>query len=133
LIADGATDAELAEFESRQKVTIPSEFWGYLRAVNGMVQSGSNDSDSRAFSFWPLSRVKPIQIESPTSIGGEELEGIFVFADFLVCSHFYCINMNADNVNSGQVLICGDLLRPITNSFSEFIELYIKDASSLYI
>ena len=130
-IAEGAGESELDEFESREGVRIPNEFRTYLLAVNGMVQD--YDSDGNLFAFWSLPRIKSVREECPECFVDETTGNFYAFADFIMWSWAYAVEMSSDPCSAGKVILVGGL-RPqmVSQSFAEFIELYIQDARAIY-
>ena len=56
-----------------------------------------------------------------------------MFADFMIHSFEYAIDMNAESNQPGSVtLVGGPAPQVISRSFPEFIELYLRDARELY-
>jgi hypothetical protein len=93
--------------------------------------ANSNDSDRRLFAFWPLALIKPVIAEYPAY--GNQARGCFMFADFMIHSFEYAIDMNAESNQPGSVtLVGGPAPQVISRSFPEFIELYLRDARELY-
>ncbi len=132
-IAEGASESELQEFESREGVLIPNEFRAYLQAVNGMVQMAPHDCDKNLFAFWQLGRIKPVRVECPQYAIDEATGNFFVFADYIVWSWAYALEMCPEPREAGKVILIGGL-RPqaVSRSFTEFVELYVQDAAALY-
>src|ERR1700676_736441 len=107
-IAQGASEAELREFETYYQVSLPSDFREYLSTVDGMAQSGGHDSDKNGFSFWPLRRIHPLVkvcVDNSLEIPPVRFpERYFVFADYLQWCWGYAIYVNDSNVDSGTVI-----------------------------
>jgi len=128
-IAEGASEEEISSFERDYRVRVPKAFREYLLAVNGMVHA--HDSDGRLFAFWPLARIKPVLPEYPAYPDG--LRDCFMFADFMIRSFEYAINMDAESQYLGSVtLIGGAGPQFVSQSFPDFIDLYLRDARELY-
>ena len=128
-IAEGASEAELSTFEQEHSVSIPKAFREYLLAVNGMVSA--DDSDARLFAFWPLARMRPVLQQYPEY--GDQARDCFIFADFMLSSFEYAIDMRGEPKHRGSVVLVGGKdPQVISRSFQEFIELYLRDAPELY-
>ncbi len=128
-IAEGAAEAEISTFEREHKVIVPEAFREYLLAVNGMMST--DDTDGRLFAFWSLARMKPVLEEYPAY--ADQARDSFMFADFMIYSFEYAIDMDAESKRRGSVmLVGGQHPQIISRSFPEFIELYLRDAAELY-
>jgi SMI1 / KNR4 family (SUKH-1) len=132
-IAEGAANHELVEFEAREGVRIPKDFRAYLEQVNGMIQAAPDVCDVNLFAFWPLNRIKSIRDECPEYAKDRTAQNFFVFADYMIWSWAYAVEMNAIESEAGQVILVGGL-RPqvVSRSFTEFVDLYIQDAAEIY-
>jgi hypothetical protein len=137
LIAPENTEEEVGEFEHRNGVIFPHDFREYLLCVNGMVQSGGQDCDPNGFAFWPLSRIRSVRKEyaeiSNPMPEVQDPDGYFVFVDYFQWSWAYAIRVGAEPPDGGQVITVG-LLHPnvVAGSFTEFVDLYVRDAKGLY-
>ena len=81
-------------------------------------------SDSKCWSLWSLDRVvsENIRYRRP----------YLLFADFLIGSHLYCFKYENPECSS----VCIDYFngqepRVVSNSVSEFFDLYVRDGESL--
>lgn len=126
-IKPGATESDLRAFEQRHSVCLPEDFREYLMLCDGMSSQdighfGGDGDDWRVLlEFWTLERINA------------EHDGVsreyFGFADFLIDSHWYVIRLSADVHLSGAVGV-GDengIDRQIGDSFSDFVEAYLRD------
>jgi hypothetical protein len=136
-IAAGITDEELTSFEAHYHVDMGSalDFKEYLRAVNGMTQSGGQDCDAKGFSFWPLNRIKQVPEECLQHKMGvpsiRDIEKYFVFADYMQWSWAYAICLAPSQ--SGILQFGTRSPRLISNSFSDFVKAYMRDSEQLYL
>jgi hypothetical protein len=128
-IAEGAAEEEISTFEREHHVKVPPAFREYLLAVNGMVST--DDTDGRLFAFWPLARMKPALEVYPAY--ADRARDCFMFADFMISSFEYAIDMNAESKHRGSVILVGaQNPQTISLSFPEFVGLYLRDAAELY-
>jgi hypothetical protein len=80
--------------------------------------------DSRCWSLWSLDRLvsENLRYQRP----------YLLFADFLIESHLYCFKYETPERSS----VCIDYFngqepRVVSNTVSEFFDLYVRDAESL--
>ena len=109
------------------------EFRDYLLTVNGMLQSGNEDCDSNIFAFWQLNRIRPIADECPELQRSPEEGRYFVFADYMIWSWAYAIDLAASSATAGRVILVGRLREQIVSpNFFGFVRLYAEDSRQLY-
>jgi hypothetical protein len=132
-IAPPATEPEIQAFERRYQTEIHSEFRSYLRAVNGMLQSSNDQCDSNLFSFWQVDRIRPVAEECPNLQTAPTEGRYFVFADYMLWSWAYAIDLRAGSADAGKVILVGGLSpQCVASSFYEFVRLYTEDSRRLY-
>jgi hypothetical protein len=125
VIGDGASAADIRTFEARFNVELPCDVSAYVKRVDGMV---SRDYPEDLIRFWQLNEF---ECARPAYGQGEVFEGWFVFADFLIHSHFYAFR--AGRSSPGEVAISGGKgLLPVASSFAEFIDRYLHDQMKLF-
>ena len=93
----------------------------------------ADNCDSNLFAFWSLERIKPVADECPELEGAKGHESYFVFADYMIWSWGYAINLDANSSDAGEVILIGGR-RPqqVARSFFDFIGLYVQDSKDLY-
>jgi hypothetical protein len=129
--AGGATEEQIQSFERQYQLRVCREFRTYLSIVNGILET--DNCDSNIFSFWPLSRLKQVREECPDIEGAKGHESYFVFADYMIWSWAYAINLDSVHLKAGEVvLLGGNRQQRIAESFEEFIRLYIEDSRYIY-
>jgi cell wall assembly regulator SMI1 len=127
----GATDEKIASFERTHSVNLPDDLRNYLLRLNGI------DADPQLFCFWPIEKIIPI---SPDSFGMDraiveldEPHRYFIFADFLIESHYYAIYLGDDANRQYRVILPDFPNQPaIASSFSDFLELYLEDHPRIF-
>jgi hypothetical protein len=137
-IVPGVPEERIREFESKNRIILPADFREYFLSVDGMVQQGGHDCDPNGFAFWPLARVRSVVEEcAEHSLAPPELPGwqeCFVFADYLQWSWAYGIHLSADPSAVNRVIHVGTFHpKVVAGSFTEFVDLYIRDARELYV
>lgn len=131
----GASEAELATFERQRGVILPADVRGFFELMDGTNGSSSPDD----LTFWSLSQVQPIpevmtgfhnsciDLRVPASLPA--FESYYVFADYMIWSHFYAINL-APNSAHTVVFVCGTEWFCVATSFSDFLRIYMQESRS---
>jgi hypothetical protein len=132
-IAPAATELEIQALELRYQIQIEREFRAYLLTVNGMLQSANDQCDSNLFAFWQIDRIRPVGEECPELQAAPNERQYFVFADYMIWSWAYAIDLNANSATSGRVILVGGLRQQcVAFSFFDFVHLYMQDSRQLY-
>ncbi len=128
----GAPEAEIAAFELRHAVRLPSELREYFATLNGLAH-GRDDMDNETIGFWRLAEVTPIAEEAPDA-GIPEPGRCFVIADYLIGSHFYVARLPDNPTAPAEILwVWRDGFGQLAASFAEFVERYMAgDEAVLY-
>jgi len=134
-----ATECEISAFEMQNGLHIPDDLSLFFKTING-THGEYNDS---FFQFYSLSEFKSITNEFgdwkasvpdyskliPKFINSETC---FVFANYQFFMFTYCIQLYKNDSNLNEIyILCGDQYKIITCSFTEFIDLYIRDSEKL--
>jgi len=124
----GASDREIDTFELAFNVRLPQDIAEYFRVANGMPP---NTEDSEGFRWWPLTEVRPAAVVD-ASLDPSAYDRLFVFADFLLMSHFYAVDLT-DPQSRSRVVFAGSQ-RPtiVAPSFEDFVEKYLRDPWALF-
>jgi hypothetical protein len=135
-IPSGNSSTEIFDFEARHRVILPGDFREYFLAVNGMSRVGGHDCDKDGFSFWPLERVKPAREETQKHksllLSVEPPDHYFLFADYMQWSWAYAIRLGSNTHVNDVILVGTRKPQKAASTFSEFLELYFRDAKELY-
>lgn len=132
-IAPPAKEHEILAFERGNELRLDPAFRSYLLTVNGMLQSAESECDANLFAFWPLNRIRRAAEECPESLGGPEEKEFFVFADYMMWSWAYAIDLDSNSPTVGGVTLVGGHRRQcVASSFLEFVHLYIQDSPRVY-
>lgn len=118
---------QVEEIEFHYQITIPSDFKAFYLVSNGMKVFFPNDTDDNGFSFYGIERIE-IKTLLPQTV-------VFVFADVLCGLLYYGFRIiNKDSYEIGIMHATEDPndFLIITNSFSEFLELYFINSEKLY-
>jgi hypothetical protein len=132
-IAPPATETQVLEFERNYGIEIVHEFRDYLLTVNGMLQASNDQCDANLFAFWQLNRIRPVSEECPELQRSAEEGRYFAFADYMVWSWAYAIDLASTSDTRGKVILVGGLReQSVASTFSEFVRLYVEDSPRLY-
>lgn len=124
-------EEEIENFESVIRQPLPNDFKLLYSKVNGMYFYFPNEIDNEGFLFYPLESILPSAREFE-GFALAENNHLYIFAEYMHKSWWYGVEIKSD----GKYLIgiIPDKLnfKPITDSLSEFIALYIENSSKLY-
>jgi hypothetical protein len=123
-----ASVADVRSFEDTFHVRLTPELSEYFRLLNGMPL---NAMDREHFHWCPLAEVCPTGTWMNAD-GQGVYHGSFVFADFLIASHAYAIDVT-DRASRGRVVIVGgEPPLHVADSFYEFVDRYLDDPQTLF-
>src|SRR5690349_7891094 len=123
----GASEAEIAAFESTYQIILPDDVRSYFLKVNGMKKS-TEGMDNKMMTFYSLKDVKPLSKEME-GYEIENAESYFVFADYNITSWYYAVQLSGNTEQPACVFridIDGTLTK-LERSFSRFIERYFNE------
>lgn len=125
----GASEDELASFEAKYHVRLPSDFRDYFAAVNGFDGSETWMTDDEVITFLGLGEVKPLSEYWSPRVA--DADSYFVFADYSLAAHVYAIRLN-DSGDRNAVVVVYDV-KPIqvADSFSEFVKGYLGNNTAV--
>lgn len=108
-------------FEEQEGVRLPSDFAAYLARADGFQPSPEWEGlDVEGFVFLPLDK------------GNLESSNYLIFCRWCIGMRDYAICVE-DSDRHGEVLILmGATGSLVANSFSEFVELYLRNATEMY-
>ena len=113
--------------EAKYDITLPDDFRTYL--LKACPKPHGGEMDENYVSWWPLKDIKTIPEEyedyEQLKIGGGPEKYLF-FADHLVWSWAWAICCELGN-EFGRIIWIGDGAI-IANSFSDFVEKYIRES-----
>ena len=125
-------------FESKNNLLIPSDLAEYFR----LMDNTAYEMDKELFRFRSFDHFKNIDAEL-ANWGGipnytniintlSQSENCFVFADFMIHTFTYAIRLYPNLVDINEIyIISGDQYKIISNSFSDFLDLYFSDSMEL--
>ena len=119
-----ASDLDLADFERRLNVSLPSGLAELYRRSDGTPYGNPDEAGHR---FWSICELRP----------DEDYSWAVVFADHREESWWYGIDLTGRGcMGIGAVYLLGEIGRPalyIASSFEDFVRLYLKDDQRLYL
>ncbi len=114
------TCSQIAQFESRRGVKLPSDFKDCLSVVDGM-QEGQTDENMMSFLSLKL-------LDENTQWQRSENEDVnLVFAEFLIYSHVYVLRISAGGGTSAVLARDGTHELHLADSFEQFVASYLAD------
>ena len=122
----------IVDLERRYGVKLPQDFKQYLLTL-APAEDLWEDTDA---TWWSLDRIKNIPDEYKHPIHEPEIAAeantYLFFADFLLWSSAWAICCS-DGKNRGKIaIITGATDRFLADSFSQFIERYLHDSTSVW-
>jgi hypothetical protein len=128
----GVSEAVLTSFEKKYAVVLPEDLRDYFLCVDGMPPEIVDDGFIR---FWTLEEVVPLPQGAPDYSNPQYIQGsdsIFLFADYSMWAHAYAIRLTKAPTESNEVFVIGrDLPSLISNSFSQFVDIYLTNKDQL--
>ena len=130
-VREGATAAEIRDFESKHGVQLPLDMMHFFCHTDGMRD---DDLDLVNYiRFWPIGELRTLVDELPEySRRVDNPQGAYVFADHLYWSLGFVVWLAPELVPAAPVFLVGDgpPVR-VAESFAEFLKMYIEDAPGL--
>jgi hypothetical protein len=123
-----ASPEEIQAFETRYGVHVPDDLREYFLVINGLAE---NEWDEEMIEWYPLHRWKTLPEAEWVPEGLQNPEAYFLFADYCLCGWGYAIYLSANRSNPTPVICVGAEVPPMAQSFSELIEAYLTNPSSL--
>ncbi len=122
---------EMNLIQPERSFSLPEDFIQFYSKVNGMQDFYPNEMDEEGFLFYPKEAVNAASAEFEHGSLGNNSR-LFIFAEYMHKSWWYGVNVNSSEDYVIGIIPHENLFKPITNSLSEFIELYLKDSFKLY-
>ena len=134
----GASDGEIAAFESRCGISLPATVSQFYRRFNG-----TDVMDENLILFWPIHEIGTVpeklsDFRGVPDYGGIETvlpdsESYFVFADHSIWCHVYAVRLNSDPCAPTPVVWIGNgtTWYQVADGFAEFIDLYVASPDSI--
>jgi hypothetical protein len=131
---------EIEAFAAKNNVQLPVDLADYFRFLNGT----DNKCDEELFAFSSLKDFHSIQSDLQNFKGVPDYSNIvntlpdyrnyYVFADYMFHLYSYAIRLDEKHSHDNPVYaIIGDHYQQVAKSFSDFIEIYLRDFNDLFI
>lgn len=138
IFASGKSVEYIEQMEKKNKIRLPQDLRQYYQCCNGMEALYPNFTDDAGFLFYPLEHLVSYDTEF-----GEKTEfhkivqnkQCIIFMNYLHKSWWYGIltEINENSEDYSIIIIPNqERYKIITNSFQEFIKLYLEDSPILY-
>lgn len=123
-----AAPEAIITFEQRHGVRLPEDLGQYFRQVNGMGSlSDASAVDDNDIRFYPLDEVTPDE-----TVAGEHGR-LFTFADFLISSYDYAVELAPASQQSGAIYAVAGARVQVAKHFTDFLHRYlVSDRAILY-
>jgi hypothetical protein len=126
-----ATPGQIAFFEDSNKIQLPQDFREYLRLMDGFDQD-KNYQDARGFNFWPLTKLAPVARYDGHRYSFANDDSYFLFCDYLDFSWAYAVCLRPGKNDVVLVGTGNGVPKQVADSFTEFVDEYIRDDEALY-
>ena len=122
----GSSEDELAAFEAKYRVRLPSDLREYFAAANGFDGSETWMTDDEVITFLGLNEVRPLSEYWSPEVA--DADSYFVFADYSLVAHVYAVRLVNDSGTGNAVAVVYDD-RPVkvASSFTEFVAGYLEN------
>lgn len=135
-IRQAATLEMIDSFQKRYSVLLPPDLLEYLLVVDG---TGTEYSDDLVTSFHPIADFKPVheyvgEPKIPACSVHDAYSDCYVFADHMIDSWLYAVELTADPTQPGRVFRVLDHRVqdiPMAGSFREFMNSYASDPGNI--
>ena len=134
----GNTESFIEAIEKKSQFRLPQDFREYYRCCNGMENLYPNYTDDTGFLFYPLEQLVSCDVAFGVKSNLHKLmqnKQCIIFIDYLQVSWYYGIlTERTGDINDYSIIIIPneERYKIITNSFEEFIKLYLEDSPILY-
>jgi SMI1-KNR4 cell-wall len=122
---------EINKIDRERKLQLPNDFKEFYIRVNGMEDLYPNEIDEEGFLFYPIEAIVSMSTEFK-KFNFFKTDKIFIFAEFMHKSWWYGFQLNEKNEYMIGIIPDSLSFKPITNSLTEFLELYLIDSPILY-
>lgn len=119
----------ILSLEEKYDIILPQDFRQYL--LKSCPEPDCDDMDDNGVCWWPLNRIKniPDELEGNSyklKVIGDIAKHLF-FADYLIWCWAWAICCEPGK-NYRRIVYVGGDNKIIANSFSEFVDIYIKES-----
>lgn len=124
-----ATPEEIGKWQAKFGVHLPSDLREYFVRANGMLDGDKLDFGHDLTSFLPMSAVVP---------GNQwderyDQPDLFVIADYLISSHWWCVHLTKQPSEHSRVYVCGgERPKLVASSLTEFLRSYMSGSLGIH-
>jgi uncharacterized protein DUF2442/SMI1/KNR4 family protein SUKH-1 len=119
------TSLDLAAFEARHGIRLPTAVAEYFLRVNGTKEGRFGMEDTDLVSFWHLEQIETLAVVSPGD-PTPAASSLFVFADWSIEAHAWAVRLSADVTDATPVMITYGPAQEVASSFEEFLQGYLR-------
>jgi hypothetical protein len=129
----------LTIFQDDNNIILPDDFKKYFEMLNG---TGDEYTDV-LYEFYSIGRIKKVSDEFigwqgvpnyQALLSNQEVKDLFVFANYSFNLFAYAIRLYPEKLNRNEVyVLCGENYKKISETFSEFLDLYLGDSIELQL
>ena len=131
----GASDDDIAAFESRYGVVLPADLRAYFATVNGTAVGAYGMQDEHLLGFWQLSEVQSFaEILDGDRATAPDTGRTFAIADHSIWVYGFGVQLS-DNPGAPTPIVVdiGSPFHRVASSFTDFIAAYLRnDTDVLY-
>ena len=109
-----------------KELLLPHDFILFFKFLNGM-----NEQDEEGFLFYKIENLINMKRKFDFSVNSL-LSDIVIFADYMYESWWYGVKTINDDEYEIGIISTAEIFKKISNSYEEFIQLYITDSPLLY-
>ena len=91
-LRQGASESELADFESKHGISLPEDMREFFAIVNGFDNRNGDEVDNEMITFFSLEEIERLNA-SAWDISAPA-DSYFVFADWSISAHVYAIRFS---------------------------------------
>lgn len=118
-VRHGVSESELLRFEAENSVSLPGEIADFYRRVDGQDEN----------TFDPISKIRIWPLHS---VRLSSHPHIYIFADYLIESHWYGFELSEQEGHPTVYLVGSDTPQAIADSFSAFLALVYEGSRNLF-
>ena len=125
----GASDADIAAFESRYGVVLPTDLRAYFATVNGTAVGAYGMQDEHLLGFWQLNEVRSFaEILSGARATAPDAGRTFAIADHSIWVYGFGVQLS-DNPDAATPIVVdiGSPFHRVASSFTDFIAAYLRN------
>ena len=125
--------SDIVDIAKNKGIKLPHDFIVLYKNANGMDSFYPNYTDKEGFLFYPVEKLICHDEEVEWRKGETPaLDDVWVFAEYMHKSWWYGFRVLENESYEIGIIPSRNVFKYITNSLSDFINLYIHDDNELY-